>query len=100
LPAHTNFVVCTHEDLPDEEAAVSDQDQLIELEIPLVEIPVEPESALPPTPSYYLAAPRPQRRAAPTAITSRDLRAAGLGALVVGVLAALAWVASPPPRLN
>jgi hypothetical protein len=83
------------------EAAVSD-DELIELAIEPIEIPHEPApvQAAPALPPYALVAPRP-RSAASTGVTVRDLRAAGLGALLVGALAALVWFGRPPaPRLS
>jgi hypothetical protein len=78
---------------------VSTEDALIELEILPVEIPDEPEAPSPATPPYYLTAPRPRASASP-GLTVRDVRAAGVGALVVGVLALVAWLAQPAPRLN
>ena len=81
-----------------EEAAVSDEIEPIELHIEPVEIPYEPEPAVPP--STYLVAPQPPPRPRST-VTARDCKAAGLGALIVGVVVALAWFAAPPePRAS
>ena len=76
-------------------------DELIELAIEPIEIPHEPApvQAAPALPPYALVAPRP-RPAASHALTTRDLKAVGVGALVVGVLALVAWLAQPAPRLN
>jgi hypothetical protein len=71
----------------------------IELEIQPIEIAYEPEPMPAPIPAYSLAAPRPRRVASPS-VTVRDLKAAGLGALLVGALAALAWLSAPTPRAS
>jgi hypothetical protein len=82
-----------------QEAAVSD-DELIELAIEPIEIPREREPMPAPIPAYSLAAPRP-RSVAPPSVTLRDLRAAGVGAALVGLAIALtAWFASPAPRAS
>ena len=72
----------------------------IELEIQPIEIAYEPEPMPAPIPAYSLAAPRP-RSVAPPSVTLRDLRAAGVGAALVGLAIALtAWFASPAPRAS
>ena len=86
-----------------EEAAVSDEVEPIELEIPPVEFPHEPEPTTVVPPAQYLTAPEPRPRARQfsPAVTGRDLKSVGLGALIVGVVVALAWFAAPPaPRVG
>lgn len=78
---------------------MSDEIEPIELEIPLVEIPARPEPPAVVPPSTYLVAPQPPPR--PHSILStRDCKAAGLGALVLGLVAALAWFSRPAPRVG
>ena len=73
---------------------MSAQDEPVELEIPLVEIPARPEPPAVVPSAQYLTAPRP--RPSNPAVTTRDMKAVGLGALIVGLVATLAWFARPP----
>jgi len=71
---------------------VSDEVELIELAFEPID--VEPEPEILPAPAY-LTAPQSRRAAV---VTGRAHRAARLGALVVGFVAALVWFARPAPQ--